>query len=43
MRFLGGGFSFAEPFPDKPPGMHWQTYLRMRVAAGESIALYDQP
>jgi hypothetical protein len=38
---LGTGFSFAEPFPDKPPGMHWLTYLRMRVAAGESIALYD--
>ena len=31
---LGAGFSFAEPFPDKPPGMHWRTYLRMRVAAG---------
>jgi hypothetical protein len=40
---LGAGFSFAEPFPDKPPGMHWRTYLRMRVAAGESIAIYDQP
>jgi hypothetical protein len=36
---LGAGFSFAEPFPDKPPGMHWLTYLRMRVAAGESIAI----
>jgi hypothetical protein len=40
---LGAGFSFAEPFPDKPPGMHWRTYLRMRVAAGESIAMWDQP
>ena len=40
---LGTGFSFAEPFPDKPPGMHWRTYLRMRVAAGYSIRLYDQP
>jgi hypothetical protein len=40
---LGTGFSFAEPFPDKPRGMHWLTYLRMRVAAGESIAIYDQP
>jgi hypothetical protein len=40
---LGAGFSFAEPFPDKPPGMHWLTHLRMRVAAGESIAIYDQP
>ena|SRR6516162_9136331 len=34
---LGAGFSFAESFPDKPPGMHWRTYLRMRAAAGESI------
>ena len=40
---FGASFSFAEPFPDKPPGMHWRTYLRMRVAAGESIALHDQP
>jgi hypothetical protein len=38
---LGAGFSFAEPFPDKPRGMHRRTYLRMRLAAGESIALYD--
>jgi hypothetical protein len=34
---LGTDFSFAEP--DKPQGMHWLTYLRMRVAAGESIAI----
>jgi hypothetical protein len=33
---LGAGFSFAEPFPNKPPGMHWRIYLRMRAAAGES-------
>jgi hypothetical protein len=38
---LGAGFSFAEPFPDKPPGMHWRTYLRMRAAAGESIEGID--
>jgi hypothetical protein len=30
---LGAGFSFAEPFPEKPPRMHWRTYLRMRAAA----------
>jgi hypothetical protein len=29
---LGAGFSFAEPFPEKPPRMHWRTYLRMRAA-----------
>jgi hypothetical protein len=32
---LGAGFSFAEPFPEKPPRMHWRTYLRIRAAAGE--------
>ena len=32
---LGAGFSFAEPFPEKPPRMHWRTYRRMRAAAGE--------
>jgi hypothetical protein len=31
---LGAGFSFAEPIPEKPRGMHWRTYLRMRTAAG---------
>jgi len=31
---LGGGFSFAEAFPDKPPGMRWRTYPRMQAAAG---------
>jgi hypothetical protein len=31
---LGAGFSFAEPFPKKPRGMHWRTYQRMRAAAG---------
>jgi hypothetical protein len=33
---LGAGFSFAEPFPKKPAGMHWRTYQRMRAAAGEA-------
>jgi hypothetical protein len=31
---LGAGFSFAGPFPDKPPGMHWKTYRRLRAAFG---------
>jgi hypothetical protein len=31
---LGAGFSFAEPFPEKPPGMHWKTYRRLRAAVG---------
>lgn len=28
---LGGSGSMAEPFPDKPTGMHWQTYERLRA------------
>jgi hypothetical protein len=40
---LGPGFSLAEPFPEKSPGMHRRTYLRMRAAAGESIAPCDHP
>jgi hypothetical protein len=35
----GGWRGFAEPFPNRPPGMHRRTYLRMRLAAGESILL----
>jgi hypothetical protein len=30
---LGAGFSYAKSFPERPPRMHWRTYLRMR--AGE--------
>jgi hypothetical protein len=26
---LGGSASLIEPFPDKPKGMHWQTYDRL--------------
>ena len=33
---LGAGFSFAEPFPDKPPGMHWKTYGRLLAAARDA-------
>ena len=35
---LGAGFSFAEPFPDKPPAMHWRTYLHMRATADEWVS-----
>jgi hypothetical protein len=30
---LGGSGSLAEPFPEKPKGMHWLTYLRLRARA----------
>jgi hypothetical protein len=38
---LGAGFSFAGPFPTKPPRMHWRTYLRLRAAAGERYPVGD--
>ena len=34
---LGGGPSIRDPFPDKPPRMHWRTYGRLfnRAAAAQ--------
>jgi len=29
-RNLGGSASLVDPFPDKPKGMHWTTYWRLR-------------
>jgi hypothetical protein len=31
---LGAGYSYAEPFPPKPRGMHWKNYMRLRAAVG---------
>jgi hypothetical protein len=28
---LGGGPNLCEAFPEKPPRMHWRTYLRLRA------------
>lgn len=33
---LGGSASLADPFPDKPKGMHWKTYGRLCGEAGEA-------
>ena len=30
---LGGTASLTSPFPDRPPGMHWKTYARLRRKA----------
>jgi hypothetical protein len=35
---LGGGPSLFDPFPDKPRGMHWSTYDRLRARAQVSEA-----
>lgn len=32
-RKLGGSASLAEPFPEKPKGMHWRTYERLCAEA----------
>ena len=35
-RNLGGSASLMEPFPDKPKGMHWTTYWRLRDQSEQS-------
>ena len=35
---LGGSASLFEPFPDKPKGMHWRTYLRHFKEAADAEA-----
>ena len=30
-RRLGGTSDLQDPFPDKPKGMHWRTYHRLRA------------
>jgi len=32
-----GGWSTAEPFPEKPKGMHWRTYNRLSLEAGDAL------
>ena len=32
---LGGSASLFDPFPEKPPRMHWRKYLRLRTQAQE--------
>jgi len=38
---LGGSPSVFDPFPEKPPRMHWRTYerLRARAMAAEGISM----
>ena len=33
---LGGSGSLMDPFPEKPKGMHWQTYWRLEEQAREA-------
>lgn len=39
-RRLGGSGSMAEPFPNKPPRMRWETYSRLRGQAEGHEARY---
>jgi len=40
---LGGDLDVTNPFPDRPKGMHWQRYNRLRAmhdqAVGSSLAM----
>ena len=40
---LGGDLGVTNPFPDRPKGMHWQRYNRLRAvhdqAVGSSLAM----
>jgi hypothetical protein len=36
---LGGSPNISDKFPDKPKGMHWQTYQRLRRAHDVAEAL----
>ncbi len=38
---LGGSPSLADPFPDKPKGMWWRTYWRLRKEAEEAEYRYS--
>ena len=38
---LGGSNDPAEPFPQKPRGMHWRTYRRLRDQANAAKAEAD--
>jgi len=35
-RRLGGSMSMADPFPDKPRGMHWSRYRRLMLKARQA-------
>ena len=38
---LGGEAGFSYPFPDRPKGMHWKTYYRLRDADWNAEAALD--
>ena len=40
-RTLGGEANLLAPFPDKPKGMHWRTYMRLRRQARTAELAYD--
>ena len=37
---LGGSPSLLAPFPAKPKGMHWRTYIKLRKTASDAQSVY---
>lgn len=37
---LGGSANMLEPFPEKPKGMHWKTYLRYVMEYGRAVEAF---
>jgi hypothetical protein len=35
---LAGSINLFTPFPERPKGMHWQTYLRLRIAGSQRMS-----
>jgi len=38
-RRFGGSGSLLDPFPDKPKGMHWTTYWRLRHQSEQAASM----
>lgn len=37
---LGGSANITQPFPEKPRGMHWRTYERLKIQVAQAERAY---